>query len=77
MNSTKDTLPKSEGIPTKGKWGKYIGIALIALSIMALFATPKAMRWLILTEGALAIIGIVIFVYARIQFWQEVKKLIK
>lgn len=77
MNSTKDTLPKSEGIPTKGKWEKYIGIALIALSITALIATPKAMRWLILLEGIIGIVGIALFIYARIKFWWEVKKLIK
>jgi hypothetical protein len=32
------------------------------------------MRWLILLEGILGIIGIVVFVYARIQFWRAVNK---
>ena len=77
MNSTKDTLPNSEVMPAKGRWGKYAGIALIAISIVGLIATPKAMRWLILLEGIVGIIGIVVFVYARIKFWREVKTLIK
>jgi len=77
MNSTKDTLSKSEVIPAKGRWGRYAGIALIAISIVGIIATPNSMRWLILLEGTLGIIGIVLFVYARIQFWREVNKLIK
>lgn len=77
MNSTKDTLSKSEGIPAKGGWGKYLGIFLIAISIVGIIATPNPMRWLILLEGAIGIIGIVVFAYARIKFWREVNKLIK
>jgi len=77
MNSTKDTLSKSEIISVKGGWGRYAGIALIAISIVGIIATPNSMRWLILLEGALGIIGIVLFVYARIKFWREVNKLIR
>jgi len=77
MNSTKDTLSKREGIPAKEGWGKYLGISLIAISIVGIIATPNTMRWLILLEGAIGIIGIVVFVYARIKFWREVNKLIK
>lgn len=77
MNSNNETLPKSEAISTKGRWGKYAGIALIALSIMGLIVTPKSIRWLILLEGTIGILGIVLFVYARIKFWREVNKLIK
>ncbi len=74
MHSTNDTLPESEPIPTRGRWGKYTGIALIAISITALVATPRTMRWLILLEGTLAFTGIVLFAYARIQFWREVNR---
>ena len=77
MNFIKDTLPKSDVILPKGRWGKYTGIALIAISIIGLIITPTPMRWLILMEGAIGIIGIVVFVYSRIKFWQEVNKLIK
>ncbi|MBW1824983.1 MAG: hypothetical protein JRI87_10525 [Deltaproteobacteria bacterium] len=74
MNSNNDTLPEGKTIRSKGRWGKYLGIAIIALSITALIATPREMRWLILLEGILGIIGIAVFVYARIQFWREVNK---
>jgi len=74
MNSKNDTLSEGKAIRTKGRWGKYLGIAIIALSIVGLIATPREMRWLILLEGILGIIGIVVFVYARIQFWRAVNK---
>ncbi len=74
MNSNNDALPEGKTIRSKGRWGKYLGIAIIALSITALIATPREMRWLILLEGILGIIGIAVFVYARIQFWREVNK---
>jgi len=75
MNSTKDALAKSEVILAKGRWGKYTGIFLISISIVGLIITPKAMRWLILMEGLIGIIGITVFIYARIKFWREVNKL--
>ena len=75
MHSTSNTLPENEQTPTKGRWGKYTGIALIAISITALVATPGTMRWLILLEGIIALIGIALFVYARIQFWREINRL--
>jgi len=75
MNNPKDTLPQSKTISAKGRWGKYAGIALIAMSIMGLVMTPKPMRWLILLEGVTGITGIALFVYSRVQFWREVNKL--
>jgi len=74
MNSNNDTLPEGKAIRAKGRWGKYLGIFIIAISITALIATPREMRWLILLEGILGIIGIVAFIYARIQFWRAVNK---
>ena len=74
MNSNNEIQTKGESIPTRGRWGKYAGIALIAISITALVATPRTMRWLILLEGTLAFTGIVVFAYARIQFWREVNR---
>jgi len=74
MNSNNKIQAESESIPTRGRWGKYTGIALIAISITALVATPGTMRWLILLEGALAFTGIVVFAYARIQFWREINR---
>jgi hypothetical protein len=75
MNVTKDTLPESEVISAEGRWWKYAGIALIAISIVGLVVTPKPMRWLILLEGVIGITGIALFVYSRIKFWREVNKL--
>ena len=74
MNSNNDTLPEGKAIRARGRWGKYLGILIIAISITALIATPREMRWLILLEGILGIIGIVAFIYARIQFWRAVNK---
>lgn len=75
MNVTKDTLPESEMVSAEGRWVKYAGIALIAMSIVGLVVTPKPMRWLILLEGVMGITGIVLFVYSRIKFWRGVNKL--
>ena len=77
MNFTNDTLPEGKAIRARGKWGKYLGILIIAISITALIATPREMRLLILLEGILGIMGIVVFVYARIKFWREVNKFTK
>ena len=75
MNSTNGTLTKTETITAKGRWGKYAGIALIAISIVGLVVTPKSMLWLILLEGVTGITGIALFVYSRIKFWRGVNKL--
>ena len=75
MNFTQDTSPESEVISAEGRWGKYAGIALIAISIVGLVVTPKPMRWLILLEGVMGITGIALFIYSRIKFWREVNKL--
>ena len=74
MNSNNDTLPEGKEIRARGRWEKYLGILIIAISIVGLIATPREMRWLILLEGILGGIGIVVFVYARIQFWRAVNK---
>jgi len=74
MNSNNDTLPEGNALRARGKWWKYLGILIITISITALIATPREMRWFILLEGILGIIGIVVFVYARIQFWRAVNK---
>jgi hypothetical protein len=77
MSVEKEVTPEVELIRARGKIKKYAGIILIAGSITGLIVTPPSMRWLILFEGILGIIGIVIFVYARIQYWREVSRLIK
>jgi NADH:ubiquinone oxidoreductase subunit K len=77
MKVTKSTPPLNECTPTEGRWSKYLGITLITISIVGLIATPSAMRWLILLEGMVGVVGIALLVYARIQFWRGVKKLIK
>ena len=74
MNTDNETQAESEAIRARGRRGKYLGVIIIALSITALTATPREMRWLILLEGILGIVGIVVFVYARIQFWRAVNK---
>jgi len=74
MSSNNDTLPEGNTLRARGKWWKYLGIVIIAISITALIATPREMRLFILLEGILGIIGIVVFVYARIQFWRAVNK---
>ena len=77
MNVEKEIAPEVELIRARGKIKKYAGIILIAGSITGLIVTPPSMRVLIFFEGILGIIGIVLFVYARIQYWREVSRLIK
>jgi hypothetical protein len=77
MNTTKDSLPATEVLSVKGKGEKYIAILLITISIVGLLATPSALRWLILLEGIVGVVGIFLFIHSRLQFWREIKKQIK
>ena len=56
---------------------KYLAIFLIALSIVSLVITPKNLPWLILLEGAIGLIGVILFVHARLTFWREINKRIQ
>ena len=77
MNTTRDSLPESEVLSAKGKGEKYIAILLITISIVGLLATPSTLRWLILLEGLVGVIGIFLFIHSRLQFWREIKRQIK
>jgi hypothetical protein len=77
MNTTKDSLPESEALTAKGKGEKYIAIFLITISVVGLSATPSTLRWLILLEGFIGVVGIFLFIHSRLQFWREIKKQIK
>ena len=77
MNTTKDSLPESEVLTAKGKGEKYIAIFLITISVVGLSATPSTLRWLILLEGFIGVVGIFLFIHSRLQFWREIKKQIK
>ena len=77
MSTTKDSLPESQVISAKGKGEKYIAILLITISIVGLSATPSTLRWLILLEGLIGVVGIFLFIHSRLQFWREIKKQIK
>jgi hypothetical protein len=77
MNTTKDSLPESEALTAKGKGEKYIAIFLITISVVGLSATPATLRWLILLEGFIGVVGIFLFIHSRLQFWREIKKQIK
>jgi len=77
MNTTKDSLPESEVLTAKGKGEKYIAIFLITISVVGLSATPATLRWLILLEGLIGVVGIFLFIHSRLQFWREIKKQIK
>lgn len=77
MNTTKDSLPESEVLTAKGKGEKYIAIFLITISVVGLSATPATLRWLILLEGFIGVVGIFLFIHSRLQFWREIKKQIK
>ena len=77
MNTTRDSLPESEVLSAKGKGEKYIAILLITISVVGLLATPSTLRWLILLEGLVGVVGIFLFIHSRLQFWREIKKQIK
>ena len=77
MNTTKDSLPESEVLTAKGKGEKYIAIFFITISVVGLSATSSTLRWLILLEGFIGVVGIFLFIHSRLQFWREIKKQIK
>ena len=63
-----------EELTKKGRKQKFLAILLIAISIVSLVMTPKTLPWFIFLEGAIGIAGVVLFVYARLKFWREIKK---
>lgn len=73
MKTANNPPPEANLPPARGTKEKRLAIFLIALSIVGLLATPAALRWLILLEGLLGIAGILLFIYARMLFWREVK----
>ena len=77
MNTTRDSLTESEVLTAKGKGEKYIAILLITISVVGLLATPSTLRWLILLEGLVGVVGIFLFIHSRLQFWREIKRQIK
>lgn len=77
MNTSRDSLPESEVLSAKGKGEKYIAILLITISVVGLLATPSTLRWLILLEGLVGVVGIFLFIHSRLQFWREIKRQIK
>jgi hypothetical protein len=77
MNTTKDSLPERDVISVKGRGEKYIAILLITISVVGLIATPSSLRWVILLEGLLGVVGILLFIHSRLQFWREIKRQIK
>ena len=77
MNTSRDSLPESEVLSAQGKGEKYIAILLITISVVGLLATPSTLRWLILLEGLVGVVGIFLFIHSRLQFWREIKRQIK
>ena len=74
MSTPANNLQDPQALSRKGRKEKYLAIFLIAISIVSLVITPKTLPWLILLEGALGMIGIILFVYARLKFWREINK---
>ena len=77
MSTPANNLQDLQALSRKGRKEKYLAIFLIAISIVSLVITPKTLPWLILLEGALGMIGIILFVYARLKFWREINKRIQ
>lgn len=77
MNTTRNSRPESEVLSAKGKGEKYIAILLITISVVGLLATPSTLRWLILLEGVVGVVGIFLFIHSRLKFWREIKRQIK
>jgi hypothetical protein len=72
-----NNLQNPEFIRRRGRKEKYLAIFLIALSIVSLVITPKTLPWLILLEGAIGLIGIILFIHARLKFWGAINKRIQ
>lgn len=77
MSTPANNLQDPEVLSRKGRKEKYLAIFLIAISIVGLVITPRTLPWLILLEGAIGLIGIILFVYARLTFWREINKRIQ
>ena len=77
MSTPANNLQEPEVLSRKGRKEKYLAIFLIAISIVSLVITPKTLPWLILLEGAIGLIGIILFVYARLKFWRAINKRIQ
>jgi len=74
MPTPANNLREPEVLARKGRKEKYLAIVLIAISIVSLVITPKTLSWLILIEGVIGLIGVILFVYARLTFWREINK---
>jgi hypothetical protein len=77
MSTPANNLQDPEVLSRKGRKEKYLAIFLIAISIVSLVITPKTLTWLILLEGVIGLLGIILFVYARLKFWREINKRIQ
>ena len=77
MQTPVNNLQDPELLSRKGRKEKYLAIFLIAISIVSLVITPKSLPWLILLEGAIGLIGVILFVHARLTFWREINKRIQ
>ena len=74
MNTARKLVPEKKVLASKGTGEKYIAIFLITVSIVGLLVTPASLRWLILLEGLAGVVGIVLFIHSRLQFWRDIKK---
>ena len=77
MSTPANNLQEPAFLSRKGRKEKYLAIFLIAISIVSLVITPKTSPWLIILEGAIGLIGIILFVYARLKFWRAINKRIQ
>ena len=74
MNTPEENQGNAKALSAKGRKERYLAIFLIATSIVTLVITPQSLRWLILLEGIIGVIGVVLFVHARLRFWSAIKK---
>ena len=77
MNKPKESQGNTASLSDKGRKKRYLAIFLIATGIVSLVITPQSLRWLIFLEGSIGVIGVILFVYARLQFWRAINKGIK
>ena len=74
MKTNGDISKKGQAHIAIGSGKKNLAIFLIAASVASLIATPRNYYLLVVLEGLVGLFGIFLFVYARIQFWREVRK---
>jgi hypothetical protein len=77
MPTPANSLQDPEVASGKERKEKYLAIFLIAISIVSLVITPKRLPWLILFEGAIGLVGVIVFIHARLTFWREINKRIR